>query len=198
MFVSVLNKERINKISFPDSINMTFSKKGVSIFNKLFYSFSDFSSDGWKAKTLHKQAEKNISQCNQECIFMWNWADSSTVNFCNNYSFLLLFGAKIFQTAALISSHLCLLQQISRRSFHFLLFFGTKLFQTIILLFSRRQVPEIKFSWFYFYLVRIHNCTSAFFTSLVSPTTSGDQAFIIRKTKSMKVAILTYYHVFKK
>lgn len=129
---------------------------------------------------------------------MWNWADSSTVNFCNNYSFLLLFGAKIFQTAALISTHLSLLQQISRRSFHFLLFFGTKLFQTIILLFSRRQVPEIKFSWFYFYLVRIHNCTSAFFTSLVSPTTSGDQVFIIRKTKSMKVAILTYYHVFKK
>ena len=163
MFVSVLNKERINKISFPDSINMTFWKKGVSIFNKLFYSFSVFSSDGWKAKTLYKQAEKNISQCNQECIFMWNWADSSTVNFCNNYSFLLLFGAKIFQTAALISSHLCLLQQISRRSFHFLLFFGTKLFQTIILLFSRRQVLEIKFSWFYFYLVRIHNCTSAFF-----------------------------------
>ena len=70
MFVSVLNKERINKISFPDSINMTFSKKGVSIFNKLFYSFSVFSSDGWKAKTLYKEAEKNISHCNQECIFM--------------------------------------------------------------------------------------------------------------------------------
>ena len=119
MFVSVLNKERINKISFPDSINMTFWKKGVSIFNKLFYSFSVFSSDGWKAKTLYKQAEKNISQRNQECIFMWNWTDSSTVNFCNNYSFLLLFDAKIFQTVALISSHLCLLQQISRRNFHF-------------------------------------------------------------------------------
>lgn len=49
---------------------MTFSKKGVSIFNKLFYSFSVFSSDGWKAKTLYKEAEKNISHCNQECIFM--------------------------------------------------------------------------------------------------------------------------------
>ena len=99
----------------------------------------------------YEQAEKDFSGCNQECIFMWNGTDSSTIKFWNNFSFLLLFGARTFQTAPLISSHLCLLQQCSKVSSHFYFSLG-------------RNYSEQSF---------------CFFISLFSPTSSGGKGFTV-------------------